>query len=200
MKLKDGILVLLLVFKKVLRMLRLLFVFIMFAFCSQADGSNPDAVSKTPHQIRVINLQYILDNSIAVKNLREKIESMTKVVHDKMAQKELEFKKQEARLLELKNNLSVQEYEKELEIFNKKIAQAQKYAQQEKLKLEKFYSDGIVQVNEHTIEIIKAICQQQGCSIVLPTSQILYADESLNISVEVLEQLNCKITSININF
>jgi Skp family chaperone for outer membrane proteins len=117
-----------------------------------------------------------------------------------MMQKELELKNAEALLVNNKDQMDKKKYEAEIAIFQKNVSNAQKYAQQSKVKLEKAQSDVIMQINKHVIDIIASICNKKGCNVVLPSSQILYAADTLNISPEVLEELNSTIKSIKVNF
>jgi Skp family chaperone for outer membrane proteins len=150
--------------------------------------------------IAIVDLQYILENSLAIKDLRAQIETITKDLHDKMTQKELDLKKDEENLIRLKGKILPNESEKEASNFNKKVTEAQKYAQQQKLKLEKAHSEGILQVHSGTIKVIKEICEAKGFVLVLPSSQILYANDSLNITQEVLDTLNKQIKTIKVQF
>jgi Skp family chaperone for outer membrane proteins len=150
-------------------------------------------------KMAVVDIQYILDNSLAIKDLRDKIELITKELHAEMTKKELDLKKDEEDLVRLKGTISANESEKKANVFNSKVSEAQKYAQKQKIKLEKAHSEGMLQVHNETIKIIQELCRKRGYNIVIPSSQLLYADSSLNISQEVLEMLNKKISSIKIN-
>ncbi len=181
-----------------------LFSFILCIVSSNivaAGDPDQNTVSRiTAAKIAIVDLQYILENSLAIKDLKSKIEVITNDLHDKMTQKELDLKKSEEDLVKLKGKISTKESEKNVTDFNKKVSVAQKYAQQQKIKLEKAHSEGILEVHKVTIEVIKELCQDKGFNIVLPSSQILYADGSLNITEEVLKKLNTRINIIKVNF
>jgi Skp family chaperone for outer membrane proteins len=147
--------------------------------------------------IAVVDLHSIIENSLAVKDLNAKCEKIKKDLLDKMTLKQLELKQDESRLIEQKGQKS---YQKDAGVFSKKVSETQKEYQQQKVKLEKAHSDGMMQINRNIVDITKSFCQKKGCSIVLPSSQVLYAENSLNISLEILEKLNQQISSINVNF
>ena len=150
--------------------------------------------------IAVVDLHSILENSLAVKDLKSKFETIAADLRDKMTKKELELSKDEVKLVELRGQVDKKSYEKEAGTFSKKVSEAQKDYQQQKVKLEKSYSDGIMQINKNIVSIIKEFCQIKGCNIVIPSSQVLYAEDSLNISLEILDKLNQQISSINVKF
>lgn len=161
-----------------------------------SDPLNSQAITK----IAVVDVQYILANSLAIKDLRRQIELITQDLHTQMTNKELELKKNEESLIGMKGKISSAQSEKESIGFNKKVSEAQKYAQQQKIKLEKVNSEGILKVHNATIETIKEVCKRRSCNIVLPSSQLLYADPDLNITTDVLEMLNKKISTIKVHF
>jgi Skp family chaperone for outer membrane proteins len=99
-----------------------------------------------------------------------------------------------------KEKTDKKKYEAEITAFQTKLLEAQKYAQQSKIKLEKAHSQGIMQINKYVIEIVAEICSKKGCNVVLPSSQLVYAADNLNISPDVLNELNAKIKSIKISF
>ncbi len=161
-----------------------------------SDPLNSQVISK----IAVVDVQYILANSLAIKDLRRQIELITQDLHTQMTNKELELKKNEESLIGMKGKIPSAQSEKESIGFNKKVSEAQKYAQQQKIKLEKVNSEGILKVHNATVETIKEVCKRRSCSIVLPSSQLLYADPELNITTDVLEMLNKKISTIKVYF
>jgi outer membrane protein len=166
----------------------------------KAPQNNMSENSNYLSKIAIVDVQYILANSLAIKDLRRQIESITQDLHTQMTDKELDLKKSQENLIGLKGQVPPLESEKQTSIFNKKVSEAQEYAQQQKIKLEKTNSDGILQVHNATIEIIKEVCKARSCSIVIPSSQLLYADPELNITLEVLERLNKKISTMKVNF
>lgn len=168
--------------------------------CFAEQNVNGGRKSESVITIAVVDVQYILANSLAIKDLRRQIEAITQNLHTQMTNKELELKKNEESLIDLKGKISSAESEKETAGFNKKVSEAQKYAQQQKIKLEKANSDGILRVHNATIETIKEVCNARSCNIVLPSSQLLYADTKLNITADVLEKLNKKISTIKVDF
>jgi Skp family chaperone for outer membrane proteins len=171
---------------------------ILLLISTSASFSDED--KKKESFIAVVDLHSILENSTAVKDLKSKFEKIAAELREQMSAKEVELNKEGVKLVELKGQKDKKLYEKEAGSFAKKLSEAQKEYQQQKVKLEKSYSDGIMQINKNIVSIIKEFCKTKGCHIVLPSSQVLYAEDSLNISFEILDKLNQQICSINVKF
>lgn len=155
--------------------------------------SNSDQVNYT---IAVVDMTYILQNSLAVKDLTAKIDLIKKNIHDEISQKELNLQKEGDNLI--KSIKKIQQNSQESRDFDKKVFEIKKNVQQKQIKLQKVYTDGIHKINGEIIAIIKNICSDKKCKVVLPSSNIIYSDESLNISAEVLKKLDQKISSIDV--
>ena len=49
-------------------------------------------------------------------------------------------------------------------------------------------------------EIVESIAKEKGVTLVIPTSQLLYADPALDISQEALKKLDQKLPDIKLDF
>lgn len=151
-------------------------------------------------KIAVVDVQNILDHSIALKDLSSQAEKKMQGLQDESNQKLQELKKEEESLLQNKGKVPLSDTKKRSAAFEHKVQDTKKYAQSQKTKLDKAYSNGIMQINNVINQIIEDICKVKGCTIVLPTSQLLYADPELNITQEVLDKLNVLISNIKLDF
>ena len=151
---------------------------------------------KSSCNIAIVDMEYILQNSFAVIDLKSKLDSITKDIHHHIALEELALKKAESdiKLSKIETNNKQQSNN-----LHKKITEIKTTSQQKKIKLEKAYSDGIIAINKEIVSIIKDICVNEGYNVVFPESQIIYCNDNLNISDSVLKKLNHKITHINID-
>jgi len=152
------------------------------------------------NQIAAVDVQNILDNSLALKDLSTQADQKMQSLQDESNQKLQELKKEEEALIQSKGKVPPDDIRKKSTNFENKIQDAKKYAQSQKTKLDKAYSNGIMQINNVITQIIEDICKIKGCIVVLPTSQLLYADPNLNITQEVIDKLNTTIKNIKLDF
>ncbi len=150
--------------------------------------------------IAVVDVQSILENSLAVQTIRNSINSISQKIQDDIEKKETELKKIEEQLLNKRGALSEEAFEKEIREFNKKVSAAQKEVQKKKTALEQAHSEAISKVHAATIEIITNLAKKYNLKMVLPSSQILFTVSELNITAEVIKQLNDKLKSVKVNY
>jgi Skp family chaperone for outer membrane proteins len=170
-----------------------------FAFAAEAE--------KTQHsddftvKIAVVDVQSVLENSLVVRALRSSIEEINKKMQQELSQQELELKEIEDDLIKKRDKLSEIDFEKELSFFNHKVNLAQQKSQLQKSQLEKAYAEAMAKVHEATLNIIKNFSQKnKRYNLVLPSSQILFAADNLNITSQVIDELNKSLSDIKINY
>lgn len=151
-------------------------------------------------KIAIVDIQSVLDNSIAIKHLRASIDAISEQFAKELSEKEIEFKEMEASLVKKRTSFKPEQFEKEVEGFYKKLSAFQHETQKKKEKLERAHSTAIEFVHEHTIKIVHEVSKERGFNITLPMSQTLYAADVLNITSEVTQRLNQKVTEVQIKY
>lgn len=151
-------------------------------------------------KIAVVDIQYVLDHSSAVNNLREDIDKLTAKLHKEMSSKEAALKNTNAELVKKQGVLAQDKFDVEVNEFYKKVSEAQHDMQQKKAKLEEAHADAIGVVHDATLKIVAELAKEKGFNVALPSSQILYADDALSITSEVVDRLNQKVKSIPLNY
>jgi Skp family chaperone for outer membrane proteins len=146
----------------------------------------------------VVDVQTILENSVAVQNLRKEMEKLSENIHEEMSKKETELKKAEQELVNKKSSLTEEAFQKEVDKFNVKVSKAQKHMQSKKEELETIHADAMNQVHEATIEIISKLADERGFNMAIPSSQILFVKGYLDITPEVLNKLNANMKNVQL--
>ncbi len=154
--------------------------------------------SKQP--IAVVNIQFVMKDSTAAKNVREQLESKQKSFQAEIAKKEESIKKEEQELVKQKSVLAKDAFEEKARAFKGKVGDLQKDAQSKKTLLDSAFEHSLNDIQKVVTEIISDISKEKGFVIAVPTSQILYADSKLDISSEVLERLNKKLPKLDVKF
>lgn len=158
------------------------------------------AVSLPNAKIAIVDVQLVLDSSIAVKHLRESIDKISEQFSKELSAKEIEFKQLEAALVKKRETSKPEQFDTEVEDFYKKLSAFQHDTQKKKEKLERAHSEAIESVHENTIKIVHEISKEKGFNLALPMSQTLYSDEVLNITEEVTTRLNQKIKEVQLKY
>lgn len=167
---------------------------LLFAFGTEA------AENKYQSRIAVVDVHAILEKALAVQDIRKSIDKISEGLQKEMSAKEIELKKSEEEIIKKRGTLTEEAFEKEVAAFNKKASSAQHAMQNKKVKLEQTHAEAIAKVHDATIEIIHNLSKEYEFNLAIPSSQVLYAKEDLNITEEVIKRLNEKLKTVPVNY
>jgi Skp family chaperone for outer membrane proteins len=156
--------------------------------------------NKYTARVAVVDVQSILEKSLAVQSIRKSIDQISQTIQQEMSAKEIEFKNSEEAITKKRGVLSDYAIEKEISAFQKKVSDAQRSIQEKRAKLEQAHTEAVSKVHENTIMIIDKMSKERGFNIAIPSSQVLYATESLNITEDVIQSLNAQLKSVPVNY
>lgn len=151
-------------------------------------------------RVAIVDVQMILEQSLAIADIKRSINAISEKIQIEINANEVELKKLEQDLFNKKNLLSENNFKEEARRFSIKVSEVQKYMQNKKASLEQAHSNAVRKVHDTTIEIIREQAKKLGFNLVLPSSQILFAGEELNITSGVLSQLNLNLTKVDIHY
>jgi outer membrane protein len=157
------------------------------------------AAQATP-TIAVINIQEIMRDSLAAKSVRQKLEAQQKSFQQEMSSKEKALQEEEKNLAQQRSVLSPEAFEKKVSEFKAKATTAQREVQTKKSKLDAAFGQALNEIQKNVVEISGSIAKERSYSVVMPTSQMLYAEPTLDITKEVLDRLNKKLPNVAVNF
>lgn len=164
-------------------------------FCAPAFAGD-DAKST----IAVVNIQQVMKDSTAAKTVREQLESKQKTFQAAISKKEEALQKEDQELGKQKSVLSKDAFEEKVKAFRAKATDVQKDVQSKKAMLDNAFERALNDIQKNVTDIIADLAKEKGFTVAVPTSQILYADKSLDISTEVLERLNKKLPKLDVKF
>lgn len=169
----------------------LLFAFALCAspLAAQAEGA-----------IAVLNIQEIMRESLAAKSVKETLEGQQKSFQAEMSKKEQDLQKKEKDLSQQKSVLSPEEFEKRVKDFRTQATSAQKEVQAKKAKLDKAFADALGEIQKAVVDIVGEQAKAKKLDAVFPTSQLLFAAPSLDITADVLAQLNKRLPKVQVKF
>ena len=152
--------------------------------------------SDVPH---FIDFKYILNQSDAGKKAQQTLKQNLDNGIKKLKEKEKNLQNEEKKIIEQKKIIDPEEYKKKVNELRKKVSSLQK-------ERNKILNDVAVKRSKARNEllknlnpIIKNYMQEKKIRIVLDKKNILLADESLDITKEIMVLLNQKIKTIKVN-
>jgi Skp family chaperone for outer membrane proteins len=151
-------------------------------------------------KIAVVDVEAILENSLAVASIRKSINELSEDIQKEIAQQEEDFKKREQELLDSRKTLSQEKFDSSVAKFDRNVSAVQKNIQLKKIALEQAHSSAMEVVHKKTISIINNLAKEYNFNIVLPSTQLLFVTSELNITLEVISKLNESLKEVPINY
>ncbi|WP_341764509.1 OmpH family outer membrane protein [Candidatus Tisiphia endosymbiont of Beris chalybata] len=161
---------------------------------------NPTNETKFLGQIAIVDIPAVLESSIAIHSIRKSVENISKKMHQTLLQKDLEFKEIESQLLAKRSTLSEAAFNEEVDNFNQKVNAARKQLQERKLVLAHSHSEAVGKVQQAILNIISTLAEKHNIDIVISNTQILFAKNTLNITLEVVAELNNSLKQVPITY
>lgn len=148
----------------------------------------------------VLDIEKVAKDAKAVSDIQSKVskkqEEYQKSINKKQTDLEAEQKKLEAK----KNLLTKEAFEKEQVAFAKKIDELKEFVDKRQASLKKASTSGMEKVNEEMKDIVAAIAKEKQLDAIVPSSQVVYAIDSMDITDEVVKRLNKKVTKVSVSF
>ena len=150
-------------------------------------------------KIAYIDIDYIIKNSIVGIQINEHLSILKKSNIDKFKIIEKNLKDKESKLIAKKNIISEDKFKSEINSLNKEFKsyndQRKKFAkslEQRKINLTN-------KILENLNPIISEFVNQNEISLVLSKSNIIVGKKNLDITFSIIESLNKKLKTINLN-
>ena len=152
--------------------------------------------------VLILDTQVVMEKSKAIESIRTQLNAKAEDFKNDSTKKEAYFKKKFDELESKKSALSKDAYDKKAQELNNEFNEAQKKVQKDRASLDKAYADAMQIFEENLKSVIKEKAKEKTGKkiVVLPEMQTLYSDDSLNITADVVEKLNKKISTIDVKF
>lgn len=150
--------------------------------------------------IVTINIQTILSESAAAKSAKTQIDSKRTQYQDELKKIEEKLRKEDQALSEQRSLLSPEALEQKRREFAKQVTEAQQNVQEKRERLGEAYNDAVGDIQEAVMKIVADLAKKRGFKVVIPTNNLVYATSDLDITKDVLDQLNKDLPKVNIKF
>lgn len=147
----------------------------------------------------VVDIQEIMRSSLAAKSIRDQIDGMRENFQSKISKEEEELRGLDQELANQRSVVSPEAFEKRRKEFKDKVTDVQKRVQERKIKLDQAFAASINTLQEAVNRIIEDLAAKKDLSLVVPTSQILYAQKSLDITPEVMTRLDKELPNVKVS-
>ena len=167
------------------RIYKIFFFFIFIFLQSQANSSE--------HKIVYLNLDQIFQNSIPGGSILKEIKDQNKKNIEQFKLKETDLRNQEQDLINKKNILSKEEFERSALDLKEKIKIFKKEREQTFLKFEKEKTDKLNNFLVKITPLIETYVKDNSINIVLNEKNLFIASKNFDITNQIIEIVNKNI-------
>jgi len=163
-----------------------------------AKETKPVAKSQK-HNIAVVDLQFLVANSKAGASIRDQLDKQRNTYRGQIEKQETDLRKAEQELAAQEGKLTKDDFAKKRKEFQDKVIAAQKSVQDRRLAFDKAYATALEKLREQIVKIVADIAGKNDVALVLNRQEVVLVDAKMDITKEVLEVLDSKVTSIPVN-
>ena len=172
-------------------------IFLVYAALGSAQAQ-AQAQALPESRIAVLNYQLIQKNSTAMVDIQTQIETRRKTYQEEISQQEKDLRADDQELVRQRTVLSAKVFALKRREFEAKVAQVQRQVQDRKRELDRAFEYGMNQVQLVINEIILELSREKNFNLVLSRQQIIFVDDSLNISQDIIRILNERLPLVQV--
>lgn len=147
-------------------------------------------------RIAVVNVQSLLTESDAAKDIQKQLTEQREKFQSEMEGIERKLKEDEQALGKRDGKPPSEELLKKRSAFEKEIMEARKLAQKRRRSLEKAYLEATVELKKEVTKIVAGMFDAEEYDLVLTSQDVVMARKAMDITEEVMKELNGKISKV----
>jgi len=169
---------------------------LMFAGWSVGPGSIAHAQQLPATVAAVIDYQRILRDAAAARSIREQIELRRKAYQEEISKEEQRLHEADKAFAKQRSLLSPDAFADKRREFEAEVAEVQRLVQERRRALDSVSAEALNEVKKALIEIVTGIAEERGFNLVLPSSEVLFFARSIDLTEEVLAQLDANLPQV----
>ena len=159
----------------------------------------PAVAQKLPTTVAaVIDYQRILRDARAAKSIREQIESRREAYQGEIGAEEERLREADQAFAKQRSLLTPEALAEKRRDFEKEVVEVQRMVQERRRKLDLTSAAALNEVKKVLIEIVTGIAEERGFNLVLPSSEVLFFARSIDLTEEVLTQLDARLPNVRV--
>lgn len=159
---------------------------------AQAQASLPAAVAV------VVDYQRILRDAKAAQAIRTQIDARRKALQDQFAKEEKRLFDADKELAKQRGVLSPEAFAEKRKAFEEDVVRVQRQAQQRRRQLDQVATIALGEVRNAMVDIVGELAEQRKFNIVLPSSAVLLFSPSIDLTDEVMTQLDKRLPTVKV--
>ncbi len=149
--------------------------------------------------VAVIDVQMILVDAKAVKNIREQITKFGTQFEQEIEKERNEIRTANQELARQRTILSPEAFAEKRRKFEQRVVKVQRLVQQRQRELDKSRNEAMIVLNKAYTEIVWKVANELNLAVILRKNQTAYAVPSLDITKKVLTRLDKKLPTVKVS-
>lgn len=149
-----------------------------------------------PTVAAVVDYQRVLQEAAASKSIAEQMDIRRKAYHDEIAEQEQSLLAAERELTKQRSVLSQDAVNAKQRQLEDEVQALRELTEKRRQQLEQVSADAVSKVELALFEVLTSIAEERGLNVVLPTSQVLFFSRQIDLTDEVLTQLDATLSEV----
>jgi len=149
--------------------------------------------------VAIIDVQVILVDAKAVKNIREQITKFGTQFEEEIEKERNKIRTANQELARQRTILSPEAFAEKRRKFEQRVVEVQRLVQQRQRELDKSRNEAMIVLNKAYTEIVWKIANELNLAVILRKSQTAYYIPSLEITRKVLTRLDEKLPTVKVS-
>jgi outer membrane protein len=159
----------------------------------------PAAAQQLPPTVAaVIDYQRILRDATAARSIREQIESRRQVYQEEITREEQRLQEVDQEFAKQRSILAPEALAEKRREFEEEVVEVQRLVQERRRALDQASAAALDQVKQVLIEIVTGMAEERGFNLVLPSSEVLFFARRIDLTEEVLAELDSKLPAVEV--
>ena len=150
--------------------------------------------------IGVVNMDMVLQQSIATKTLKSKIDKKRKEYQEVIKKRGKKLQDFQQEVIKQQDSMKKEELTAKKKLFQQKVISAQRDTQEEIKNIDMAVAESLKELRKKAVMIVADIAKERNLDIVLSHQQVIIANKNIDITKDVLERLNKNVKSIPIKW
>ena len=178
------------------------FVFLAFvspSLAQQAPKPQAGRIVAVEFPIAVLDVQKILRDSSAVKNIREQVTKYGSSFENEIEKERNEIRAANQELTRQRTILSPDAFAEKRRVFEEKVVGVQRLVQQRQRELDASRNRAMAEVNKAYTEVVAKFAAERNLAVILRKVQTVFTLGNLDVTQEVLSRLNKQLPTVKID-
>lgn len=156
------------------------------------------AHARAENNIAVVNIQQIMVESKAAKNIQTQLDAQRKSFQEEFSKHERDLMEEEKKLKEEHATMPAEEFGKKWQDFEKTVQDTRKLAQKRQKALEEGAGKALTTLRDEVMKIVADISDKEKYDLVLTRQNVILAQKDMDITDEVMKRLNKSLKEVKL--